>query len=328
MASRAEELVRAFSAGRVIVVGDVMIDEYLSGETDRVSPEAPVPVVHLRRRSYAVGGAANAAANVAALGGKVSLAGVVGEDQHAETLRGLLTERMVDHRLLGVGDRPTTTKTRVLANGQQVGRVDTESASAIPAEAEQELIEWATEKLDGAGAVLLCDYEKGSLTDGVAQGVIAAAVQRATPVVADPKWHFSKFRGSTVLTPNVAETLAALGRRDGSAIDTTEMSSLFDTVAASCILVTRGSDGMSLFRAGGDVVHIRTTARHVYDVTGAGDTVAATLALGIATDLDLAEAARAANAAAGVVIGKVGTATVDPGEFVAALGATHPAATT
>ena len=296
-----------------------MIDEYLSGETDRVSPEAPMPVVNLRRRSYAVGGAANAAANVAALGGKVFLAGVVGEDQHAETLRGLLTERIVDHRLVGVGDRPTTTKTRVLANGQQVARVDTESASAIPAEAEQELIEWASEKLDSAGAVVLSDYEKGSLTDRVAQGVIAAAAQRATPVVADPKWHFSKIRGSTVLTPNVAETLAALGRRDGSAIDTTEMSSLFDTLAASSILVTRGSDGMSLFRAGGDVLHIRTAARHVYDVTGAGDTVAATLALGIATDLDLAEAARAANAAAGVVIGKVGTATVDPGEFVAAL---------
>ena len=208
-------------------------------------------------------------------------------------------------------DRPTTTKTRVLANGQQVARVDTESASAIPAEAEQELIEWASEKLDSAGAVVLSDYEKGSLTDRVAQGVIAAAAQRATPVVADPKWHFSKSRGSTVLTPNVAETLAALGRRDGSAIDTTEMSSLFDTLAASSILVTRGSDGMSLFRAGGDVLHIRTAARHVYDVTGAGDTVAATLALGIATDLDLAEAARAANAAAGVVIGKVGTATVE-----------------
>lgn len=304
---------------RALVVGDVMLDEYVWGHVSRISPEAPVPVVDVRRRTYVPGGAANAASGIGALGGNVLLGGVVGDDMAAERMRATLAERGIDSGgLLTVPGRSTTTKTRVIAHSQQVVRTDVEEREPLPAESTRRLAEWAESELDAADVVVLSDYAKGVVSDELAESLIEAARAREKPIVVDPKGSdYAKYRGATVLTPNVADAKRAAHVAPDSFVELDEVARrLADVIPGSALLITRGAQGMSLVSDSG-VVEIAATAKDVYDVTGAGDTVVAVLAAGLGAGLGLEEAVRLANAAAGIVVGKVGTATVALDELAA-----------
>ena len=316
------DLVAALAGRCVLIVGDVMLDEYIWGEVQRISPEAPVPVVVVRRRTCAPGGAANVAANVASLGGRALLGGVVGQDPQAAQLREALAERGVDPAGLIVdGDRPTTTKTRVVAHSQQVVRVDSERRTSLRAELEDALLSWVEEALDIADACVLSDYAKGVVSPQLAAGFIRLARGAGKPVIVDPKGtNYARYRGATVVTPNVREAEQALNREINGRADLLEVGRhLLGVLQGGALLITRGSQGMSLFVNGADVTHIPAVARNVFDVTGAGDTVIGTLALALAAGIGLEQAARLANLAAGIVVGKVGTATVTVEELMAEL---------
>lgn len=297
----------------ILIVGDVMLDEYIWGEVRRISPEAPVPVVELRRRTYAPGGAANAAANVASLDGQVILAGIIGEDIQARMLREALSHCGVEgDGLLTDPDRPTTTKTRIIAHNQQVVRLDSEEHRPLSPQMEEALLGWAEKHLEEADALLLSDYAKGVITPQLAEEVIRMAQGASKPIVVDPKGRdYRKYRGATVVTPNTQEARLALNHLLNPPDDLLDLGrQLLMLLEGSAVLVTRGPEGMTLFEPDHQAVHIPAAGRHVYDVTGAGDTVVATLALALATGAGLEQAARLANAAAGIVVGEVGTATV------------------
>lgn len=314
---------RAWIGRTVIVLGDVMLDEFVWGEVNRLSPEAPVPVVEARRRTVRPGGAANAAANVASLGGRVLLGGVVGNDAPSERLRGALAECGVDDRGLVVdAQRVTATKTRVVAHGQQVVRVDAEDRAPVSPEIEKALLDWLATRIEQCDALVLSDYNKGVVTRRVAEGAIALAREVARPIVVDPKEvDVGKYRGATVVTPNLREARQIVQAPLEDEQDLCEAGKrLVDLLEGSAILITRGAAGMSLFLSGQEVVHIPADAQAVFDVTGAGDTVVGTLALGLAAGLSLVDAARLANRAAGIVVGKVGTATVSLDELCGAGG--------
>jgi D-beta-D-heptose 7-phosphate kinase/D-beta-D-heptose 1-phosphate adenosyltransferase len=307
------DLLAGFARKRVLIVGDVMLDEYIWGEVRRISPEAPVPVVEIQRRTYVPGGAANTAANVVSLGGTALLGSVVGCDHQSENLQTALVQCGVDPGGLIVEDeRPTTTKTRVVAHSQQVVRVDSEVCRPLSAQTENSLLDWVEEQLRNADACILSDYAKGVVTPRVAEGCLRMARQAGKPVVVDPKGsNYAKYRGATVVKPNIheAERLAGEEITDGPSLAAVgqRLSHLLDGAA---LLITRGAKGMSLFRNGSQPVHIPTVAHNVFDVTGAGDTVLGALAMGLAAGLSLEQAAQIANRAAGIVVGKIGTATV------------------
>jgi len=304
----------------VLIVGDVMLDEYIWGEVRRISPEAPVPVVEARRRTHVPGGAANSAANVASLGGRVILAGVVGKDTQADLLREALSRCNIEgNGLLTDPDRPTTTKTRIIAHNQQVVRVDCEVRAPLSPEMEEALLGWVERHLGEADTLVLSDYGKGVVTLRLAEGVIRLAKDAGKPVVVDPKERdYRKYRGATVVTPNIQEARLALNHLLNPPEELLDLGrQLLMLLEGSSVLITRGPEGMTLFQPNHQVVHIPAVARHVYDVTGAGDTVVATLALALAAGAGLEQAARLANAAAGNVVGKVGTATVELRELMA-----------
>jgi D-beta-D-heptose 7-phosphate kinase/D-beta-D-heptose 1-phosphate adenosyltransferase len=307
---------------RVLVLGDVMLDEFLWGKVARISPEAPVPVVEIQRESFHVGGAGNVARNVRALHGQAVLAGVIGEDHAARRIRAELREAGVEDSLVSSDSaRPTTVKTRIIAHHQQVCRADRESADDIPAELEAELVARVTSALPGCRALILSDYQKGVVTRRVMKAVLATARRRKLAVFVDPKVrHFSLYRRVAVITPNQAEAEQATGVRIRSEADLLAAGArVLKLLRCEAALITRGEHGMSLFEQGRRPVHIPTAAREVFDVTGAGDTVIATLALACAAGARLPEAAALANYAAGVVVGKLGTATATPEEVLAAV---------
>jgi D-beta-D-heptose 7-phosphate kinase/D-beta-D-heptose 1-phosphate adenosyltransferase len=314
---RLAALLRAAAGHRIAVVGDVMLDVYLRGDVDRISPEAPVPVVRVRERKLALGGAANVAQNVAALGASPILVAIVGRDPAGAQLRAMIAA-IGDARALIQSDRPTTTKTRVLARVQQVVRVDEEEdADLAPADvaAVAEAVERA---VADAHALVLEDYNKGLLVPAVIERAIAAARARGIPVVVDPKYrNFFSFRGATVFKPNRRELEAALG----AAVDLDHPEALpasLTRLDVENLLLTLGERGMVLVTRGGEVHRVPTTAREVYDVVGAGDTVTAYLAAMLAAGATPREAAIVANFAAGVEVGKLGAATVSPAEVLAA----------
>lgn len=294
------------------MVGDVMLDEYVWGQVSRISPEAPVPVVDVRRRTYVPGGAANAAAGIAALGGQVRIGGVVGDDVAGERVRAALDEHDIDvSGLIQVAGRSTTTKTRVIAHSQQVVRADVEEREPLPAEAAREVAEWGAAQLGAVDVVVLSDYAKGVVSPELAQPLIEQARAQGKPVVVDPKGSdYAKYRGATVLTPNVTDAKRAANIAPDSYVDLEEVARrLGDVIPGSALLVTRGAQGMTLV-SDSSAIEIPATAKDVYDVTGAGDTVVAVLAAGLAARLPLEDSVRLANTAAGIVVGKVGTATV------------------
>jgi D-beta-D-heptose 7-phosphate kinase/D-beta-D-heptose 1-phosphate adenosyltransferase len=314
------KIVAAFAGKRVLIVGDVMLDEYVWGEVRRISPEAPVPVVEMRRRTYVPGGAANTAANVLSLNGKASLGGVVGRDSQGDKLVEILSQVGVDADGIGIDpERQTSTKTRVIAHNQQVVRVDSEQRLPLRRALEQELLDWVRKALPRADACVLSDYGKGVVSSAVAEGVIGLARQADKPVILDPKGtDYAKYRNATLIKPNLAEAERFCNLEINSAARLAEVGQrILETCLLGALLITRGADGMTLFCPGKPPEHIPSFARAVFDVTGAGDTVASTLALALAARASVEQAARLANKAAGVVVGKVGTATVTREELLA-----------
>jgi rfaE bifunctional protein kinase chain/domain len=315
-----ETLVERLRPTRVLVLGDVMLDEYVWGHVSRISPEAPVPVVDVRTRTYVPGGAANVAVGIAALGGRPLVGGVVGDDLAASQLRDALAERGLEFDgLVTVVGRSTTTKTRVIAHSQQVVRADVEERRPTPADATEELRRWAEARLDDMDVVVVSDYAKGVVSVELAQGLIGASREAGKQVVVDPKGSdYSKYRGASVITPNIADAKRAanIAPDDFAALPDVARR-LADVVPGSALLITRGSEGMSLITDSA-LIDVAAAAKDVYDVTGAGDTVVAALAVGLGSGLELEEAVRLANAAAGIVVGKVGTATVTLEELAVA----------
>jgi D-beta-D-heptose 7-phosphate kinase / D-beta-D-heptose 1-phosphate adenosyltransferase len=297
----------------VLVVGDVMLDRYWLGNASRLSPEAPVPVVALRRVSNIPGGAANVAANVAALGAGVFLAGIVGNDEAGQALGRALRERDIsDGYLVTSEGRPTTTKTRVLVHNQQIARVDDESDLPLPEADEQRLLHGFRRLLTEADTVVLSDYSKGCLSYGLASAVIEGARAAGKTVVVDPKCRdLSKYRGASVITPNLNEALAAAGIENGTEANADEAASrVLESSGADAILITLGEHGMKLYRNDDQPVHFPALARQVFDVTGAGDTVVALLGAAIGAGAGLHAAISFANIGAGIAVEKVGTSTV------------------
>ncbi len=299
------------AAARILVVGDVMLDRYWFGEVERISPEAPVPVVKIARSEERPGGAANVARNAAALGVQASLLSVVGEDEPGVALEKLLAEAHVRSSLLHDASLPTTVKLRVIGRQQQLLRIDFETAPSHEVLATK-LADYGR-MLKDADLVILSDYGKGGLAH------IATMIERAraagTRVLVDPKGDdFTRYRHATVLTPNRGELRAVIGRWKDEADLTAKAQALREDLNLEALLITRSEEGMSLFTADGALT-IPAQAREVYDVSGAGDTVIATLGVLLASGAPLADAVHIANEAAGVVVGKLGTAVVTPAEL-------------
>lgn len=313
---RLVELLDAASGQHVVIIGDAMLDVYLRGDVDRISPEAPVPVVRVNERRLALGGAANVAQNVAALGAGCDLVAVIGDDLAGATLRERLeTGRMESRSLVTVG-RPTTTKTRVMARSQQLVRFDEEDDADLDARDVDRVLEAVTRAMPHASALVFEDYNKGVLVPAVIEGAIRLAAERKLPIVVDPKFrNFFAYRGATVFKPNRRELESALG----AAVDLDHPAALpttFSRLGVEHLLLTLGERGMALVSADGIVHRVPTTAREVYDVVGAGDTVTAYLATMLAAGASALEAAIVANYAAGVEVGKLGAATVSAAEVL------------
>jgi D-beta-D-heptose 7-phosphate kinase/D-beta-D-heptose 1-phosphate adenosyltransferase len=311
-------LIQRMKSSRVVVIGDIMIDRYLYGDTERLSPEAPVPVVAVRERSAKLGGAANVAANVASMGASCLLVGTVGDDADGAAIRQELVVARLDGRhVVTVAGRPTTSKTRIIARSQQIVRIDDEVDALLEGPDLDRLIRSASEALADADALLLEDYNKGTLTPALITEVMALARRRGIPVVVDPKYRqFFAYAGATVFKPNRRELESALG----AAVDLQNRNAIPEVLArlkVDNLLVTLGADGMLLVTKDGNSLRIPSIAREVYDVSGAGDTVTAWLGTALAAGASLAEAAQLANYAAGVEVGKPGVATVSPEEVLA-----------
>lgn len=319
------EVLSGFPRARVVVLGDVMLDRFVYGSVERVSPEAPVPVMALGHTANMPGGAANVARNVAALGASVELIGVTGTDAAAAELGSQLNALpcLKSHFIVDAA-RPTTTKTRYIADHQQILRTDQEVAAPLAAPVAAQVLARYTAALAAADIVILSDYRKGVLSDEVTAQAIAAANAAGKRVLVDPKNRsFAKYRGATVLTPNKHELQVASGHECSS--DEQVVAAAREAIEAgicSTVIATRGPEGMSIVQSDGSAVHIRTVASEVYDVTGAGDTAVATMAVALASGADMSNAARLANLAAGIVVGKYGTATVTPDEILARMGGT------
>jgi len=316
-----ERLVALLSATRgrrIVVVGDAMLDVYLRGDVDRISPEAPVPVVRVRDRKYALGGAANVAQNVVATGAHCDLVAAVGADRGAEVLRSMLAGIDAAPDALVEVDRPTTTKTRVVARSQQVVRVDEEDDSDLGPEEIELLLDAVRRSVGEADALVLEDYNKGVLVPRVITEAVEAARARGIPVIVDPKYrNFFLYRGATVFKPNRRELEAALG----AAVDIDHPEALPETfrrLGVDYLLLTLGELGMALLSPEGPIRRVPTVAREVYDVVGAGDTVTAYLATVMSAGGTVEEAAVIANYAAGVEVAKLGAATVSPEEIIEA----------
>jgi len=312
---------------RVLVVGDLMLDGYLWGKAERISPEAPVQVVEVAREELRLGGAGNVCNNLAALGVQVEVASVLGDDADGRLLRRLLAERGIGTAgiVLAAG-RTTSRKTRVLASSQQIVRIDRETRSVIDAGLEAQLLAAIRAAMPSCRAILVSDYLKGVLSEGLLQAIIALGREFAIPVVIDPKGgDYRRYHGATALTPNRKEAQAASGI---VIVDTASLQqaghSLCTELDLEALVLTRSEEGMSLFFRDGREAHLPTEAREVFDVSGAGDTVLALIGIGLAAGLPLEEAARLSNLAAGIVVGKVGTSTVTPEEILEAAGRQHP----
>jgi rfaE bifunctional protein kinase chain/domain len=316
---RVLHFIHRMKSSRVVVVGDIMLDRYLVGETDRLSPEAPVPVVTLRERHAALGGAANVAANVAAMGAKCLLVGAVGDDVDGAAIRQeLAVARLEDRHVLTIAGRPTTSKTRIIARTQQIVRIDDEVDTLVDGNDLNRLIVAARNALSDADALLLEDYNKGALPPDLIMAVMEIAKRRGIPVVVDPKYRqFFQYAGATVFKPNLRELESALG----AAVDLQNCNALPEVLTrlkVDNLLVTLGADGMVLVTKDGTLTQIPSIAREIYDVSGAGDTVTAWLGTALAAGASVREAAQLANYAAGVEVGKPGVATVSPEEVLAA----------
>jgi len=312
----------AFDRCRILVVGDLMLDEYVWGSVERISPEAPVPVLSVTSEEFTLGGAGNVAKNLAVLGVQVAVAGVVGKGSQGRKLRAELGKIGVEiDAVVEEAGRPTTRKTRIMAERQQMLRIDRETVQEISTRSADALIRKVKERLSATDVLLISDYGKGVVTRRVVAELAAAATAAGKIAIADPKGiDYSKYSGLTLITPNKKEAALASGIeiRDEATLDAAGRR-LLENVAIEKLLITCGKDGMVFFERGAEPLKIGTRARQVFDVSGAGDTVAAVLSLGLAAGFGYPDAIRLANTAAGVVVGKVGTAAVTRAELLEAL---------
>jgi len=315
---RLTELLNAGSEQRVAIVGDAMLDVYLRGDVDRISPEAPVPVVRVRDKELALGGAANVAQNIVAIGARCNLVCAVGDDAEGQVIKEMLREIGSDARSLVTVQRRTTTKTRVLARSQQIVRFDEEEDADVRGAEVERLLAAAIDAVNAADALVFEDYNKGVLTAALITPLMQHANSREIPTVVDPKYkNFFAYRGATIFKPNRRELESALG----AAVDIEHPEALPEALkrlGVDHLLLTLGESGMALIAADGEVGRVPTTAREVYDVVGAGDTVTAYLATMLAGGATPAEAAVIANFAAGVEVAKLGAATVSIDEVIEA----------
>jgi len=318
---RAKTLIERFPSARVLVIGDLIMDHFIWGKVRRISPEAPVPVVEVTSESLMLGGSANVVNNIFSLGGRSLVTGLVGSDWDGKKLINALKEKGLDTGGIIVDNkRPTTIKTRVIAHSQQVVRFDREKRDAVEQESSAKVLGYIRKAVKKADVVLISDYAKGVVTETLAAETIALSARLGRLVAIDPKVeHFDYYKGAAIVTPNNIEAGAASGveiEDEASLHRAGEV--LLNKLGCKALLITRGENGMSLFEDDSDT-HIPTVAREVYDVSGAGDTVIGTLALALAAGATFKEAAVIANFAAGVVVGKVGTATLSPAELLSAI---------
>lgn len=318
-AGRARQIVEKFREKKVVVVGDAMVDRFVWGEVHRISPEAPVPVVRVEGQTDRPGGAANVAANLVRLGANAVLISATGEDEAAWSLKSLLAEEGVEAHLVAESGRATPLKTRVIARSQQVVRVDRETDEPLGESARERVRARLLEAVERADALVVSDYDKGVVGAELLAAILPVAAKAAVPVVVDPKpRNFPHYTPATVMTPNQREAGQMAGIEIRTEADCLEAArAILGRLELRAVVVTRGPRGILLLERGERARAIPTAAREVFDVTGAGDTVAAVLALGLASGASLPEAAILANFAAGIVVGKVGTATASPEELVA-----------
>ncbi len=317
---RLRTLLRQFRRAKVLVVGDLMLDEFVWGKVNRISPEAPVPVVWVQSESVMPGGAANVANNIRALGGQVQMVGVVGSDRWGTLLLGELKKRAIGTSgIVRLATRPTTVKTRVIAHHQQVVRVDREHKGPVEPSVLSRLIGSVRQQMDRVDAIVIEDYGKGMITRELLATVIPLARSHRTLITVDPKQeHFDLYQQVTAITPNRTEAGEALGRELETRQDVLEGGAeLLRHLRSDAVLMTLGEDGMCLFENRGRRTWIPTVAQEVFDVAGAGDTVIATFTLALASGASMLEAAVLANHAAGIVVGKLGVTVTTPEELSA-----------
>jgi rfaE bifunctional protein kinase chain/domain len=313
---RAKSLVQMFKGKKIIVLGDLMLDKYIWGSVSRISPEAPVPIVEVHKDTSCLGGAGNVCQNLRTLGAQPLLVGVVGNDENGHWIR----DNLSDCRGIFIDpNRPTTVKTRIIAHHQQVVRVDQERKSPISAESRDQILALlAREKCQG---LLLSDYNKGVLTESLMAKVLAFTKAKKIPVFVDPKVeNFGFFTPVTLLTPNHFEAEKIVQHECRTHLQVEKAGyEILSRIESQFLILKRGEQGMTVFERGQKPFHIPTTAKEVFDVTGAGDTVIAAASLALLAGASIREAAILANAAAGIVVGKIGTATLTPAELLAAL---------
>jgi len=321
-----KELLKNFSRTGLLVIGDLIVDQYIWGKVKRISPEAPVPVVEVSEEKMLLGGAANVAHNILSLGGKVFITGVIGRDEMGRLLIHKLREKGVQtDGIIVEQDRPTIVKTRVIAHNQQVVRFDKEVKSDLNNSTLSLILEYVQSCLPKIKAIIISDYSKGVITKNLIKKILKLTNSKVF-VAVDPKIdHFNYYNGVSLITPNIDEASYGSGV---NIIDERTLTKAGETLLkklkCEAILITRGDKGMSLFEKNGKVTHIPTFAKEVYDVTGAGDTVIAAFTLCYSAGAKLKEAAILANHAAGIVVGKVGTAVVTPEELVASIQRNKP----
>jgi D-beta-D-heptose 7-phosphate kinase/D-beta-D-heptose 1-phosphate adenosyltransferase len=316
--NRIKEAIRRFDSSCLLVAGDIMLDQFVWGDVSRISPEAPVPVVEVQKETMLLGGAANVANNLRAMGSPVILGGVVGKDAMGVNLREIAISRGIDTTAVVNCLRPTTIKTRIIARGQQVVRVDRENNNSLDEFSMNTLIEAfriTARRIDG---IVVSDYAKGVVTDHFMNELRAISKGRGIPLLVDPKpSHIHRYQGVTLVTPNKqeAEAMAGLAIEDEKGLYQAAQQ-IQKKLETQAVLITRGAQGMALWQKENGLFTVPTMAREVFDVTGAGDTVVAAMALGIVNGLSFSEAAFLANIAAGIVVGKIGTATVTVEEIM------------
>lgn len=306
----------SFKQKKILIAGDVMLDEFISGSVERLSPEAPVPVLGVREIKHAPGGAANTANNIAALGAKAVIAGVVGNDTEGKLLRKLLGEAKVDAKGLVPANRKTTKKSRLLAGMQQIARIDSEETAKIGKREEEKLIAFMKKEIKGADAVVVCDYNKGMITRRIAGFLSGACKKHSKPLLVDSKNFIGLgFKNAFLLKPNEKELANETAVKiDSEAAFNAACRKFHSALKPEFLVVTRGAKGISVFD-GKKFSSIKTRVENVFDVTGAGDTVIAVLALGIACNMDIRQAVEMGNFAAGIVIKKLGTSVATPEEL-------------
>ncbi len=317
------QYIQRFPQASLLVIGDLILDHYVMGRVSRISPEAPVPVVHVESETLRLGGAANVFNNILALGGKADLCGVIGADESGRLLLKELGQTrsgrggvIIDH------DRPTTRKSRVIAHNQQIVRYDMEGRQELKGTLQKRLLRYVESRIRDLSCIVVSDYAKGVVSAALMTELTRMAVLRKIPIIVDPKVeHFSYYKGVTVMTPNHLEATQAAGLHGDDDQTINQAGAVIrQRLGCQSVLITRGEKGMSLYEGEGTSWHLPTQARQVYDVTGAGDTVIGTLALALATGANMREAATLANHAAGIVVGMVGTATVSPKQLLEAVG--------